>query len=108
MLAQTTELTARGQYDISLTASVTGTDGGGLVGTFSASIEFTVIVYPCPVTSFETVPDSFAPIDYTLGDSANFIFGEYALTQDRDCGYSETVTVSGLPSAGFLVHQEDQ
>ena len=71
------------------------------------SLSFTFNVYPCAVTSFDIAPTSVTPIEYLLGE-AGFTFADYSVTQGGGCGYDQTVLVTGLPTSGFITHEENQ
>lgn len=67
---------------------------------FSNTFEFTFVVDPCQVASFSP-DDTITTINYTLGQ-AGFTFGPYSFVQSPECGYAESVEVTGLPS--FIAH----
>ena len=74
----------------------------------TAEIEFTLIVSPCTVTTFEAESDiSGSEVLYTLGEGS-FEFGNYEFKQEPDCGYEQTYTVFNLPDEELVVHDSDQ
>jgi hypothetical protein len=87
-LTQTNDLTLRGQYEVSLTATVEVPDGQDpeTIQTYSASITYTVTINPCPINDYTVSPTTIEPIEYILGGSG-FNFGAYLFTQDQACGY---------------------
>ena len=87
-LAQTSDIEARGQYNVQLIASVDVSDGldPPTITTVQGEIAFTVFIEPCPVTDYSVTPASIEPIIYVLGDPT-FTFGEYFFTETEACGY---------------------
>jgi hypothetical protein len=88
-LLESRDLTLRGQYSVSLSATITVSDGlvPATIQTYSAAISFTVTINPCPINSFTLSPSTIGPIEYVLGNPG-FSFGAYLFTQNRNCNYT--------------------
>jgi len=67
------------------------------------AIIFQLIVSPCTVSSYSVVSAAIGTINYTLGDASK-TFGSYQFSQSPNCGYVETVSVTGLPIGPYLTH----
>ena len=106
VLSATNDLATRGEYTVKLTGSVSVSDGKvpETITNYSADIAFTLRINPCQIDDYSVNPVSFNPIEYDLGD-AGFTFGSYEFTQYLACGYDEVITVTGLPSSGFIEHR---
>ena len=65
--------------------------------------EFSIFVAACLVTDY-TATTVVTRIEYVIG-SSTLTDGFYEFMENPDCGYPETVTLTGLPT--FVTHNEN-
>ena len=101
-IAKTSDLAFLGIYNATITSTFLQPSLSG-ISPVKKSITFQLIVNPCTVTSYDVVKAIVTPVSYTLGDASK-TFGPYQFSQSPNCGYIETVSVTGLPAGTYLTH----
>ena len=91
-----------GVYNVVISSEFEQPEILGGSSTITRTIEFTMTVTPCTVTSFDVV-DSINSFTYILGTPERN-FGPYGFQQTPDCGYVETVSFENLPLGPNLTH----
>ena len=62
----------------------------------SKEYDFIVVMQPCTISTF-TADQEVGDISYNIGADSLLNVGKYIFGQDPDCGYPETITITGLP-----------
>ena len=76
-ISQTSASAFVGEYDVTVESSFLQPQLVGGPLTITSQVEFTLIVNPCTVSSFDEISAPIGTITYVLGD-ATFSFGPYA------------------------------
>ena len=102
-IAFTSDLAFLGIYNITIASTFTQPSISGVSSQVTKSTGFQLIVSPCTVLSYSILSTVNGTVSYTLGDPS-FSFGPYQFSQSPNCGYNETVSITGLPIGTYLTH----
>jgi len=103
-IEQNTDLSLIGSYPVTLRSEIQIPDDFTMTSftTMFVEYEFTILIEPCLVTTYQPTT-KITEIVYNIG-ALEMTDGLYVFDEDPVCNYSETVTLTDLPT--FATHNE--